>query len=71
MSILAVLATPLTTPPSALASCTVKVPTPPDAPTTSTRCPASRRPTSVSACRAVPPEIAATPACWNVMLAGL
>ena len=44
----AVLHTPVTTAPNALAICTANVPTPPDAVMISTRCPASTRPTSQS-----------------------
>ena len=47
-STLAVLQTPVTSAPSALAICTAYVPTPPDTPMISTFCPASRRPTSQS-----------------------
>ena len=47
--------TPVTSAPSALAICTAKVPTPPDAPITSTRCPARTRPWSRSPWRAVMP----------------
>src|SRR5262245_19950307 len=50
-----VLHTPVTSAPNALASCTVNVPTPPDAPLTRTFCPGRTRPLSRSACKAAHP----------------
>src|SRR4028118_1518028 len=55
--------TPVTRPPNALAICTAKVPTPPDAPTMSTSCPGSIRPWSRSPCKAGKPETARAAAC--------
>ena len=52
------------------AICTAKLPTPPDAPMTRTRWPGRTRPTVVSACRAVMPEIVDTPACSTGTFAG-
>ncbi len=70
-SSLAVLATPVTVAPSAVASCTANEPTPPDAPITSTRWPGSTRPTVVRAWSAVMPEIAETAACSKLTFSGL
>ena len=67
----AVLHTPVTSAPNALASCTAKLPTPPEAPMTRTRWPGSTLPASVSACSAVPAEIGTTAAWSNVRFAGL
>src|SRR3954463_16380664 len=55
-STLPVLHTPVTSAPNALAICTAKVPTPPEAPTISTLCPGSTRPRSRRPCRAVTAE---------------
>ena len=71
MSIFAVPHTPVTSAPAALAICTAKVPTPPDAPMTSTRCPACTCPRSRTACRAVSAETGTAAACAKVRLAGL
>ena len=71
ISVFAVLHTPVTSAPNALASCTAKVPTPPDAPLTSTLCPARIRPLSRSACRAVNAATGTDAACSNVRPAGL
>ena len=53
VSTFAVLHTPVTSAPNALAICTANVPTPPDAPLTSTLCPGWTCPLSRSACNAV------------------
>src|ERR1022692_3586535 len=71
VSILAVRHTPVTSAPDALAICTAKVPTPPDAPMTSTRFPACTCPRSRTACRAVNAETGTAAACVKVRLAGL
>ena len=71
MSSFAVLHTPVTSASNALAICTAKVPTPPDAPTISTLCPAWTRPWSRTACRAVSPEIGTAAACSKDRFAGL
>src|ERR1700722_20242720 len=63
MSVLAVRHTPVTSAAAALAICTAKVPTPPDAPMTSTRWPACTWPRSRTACRAVGAETGAA-AAW-------
>src|SRR5215210_9589879 len=63
-SALAVLHTPVTSAPNALAIWTAKVPTPPDAPTISTFWPAWTRPWSRTAWRAVSPEMG-TAAAWS------
>src|SRR3569623_372407 len=65
-----VLHTPVTSAPSALAICTAKDPTPPDAPTTSTRLPAST-PALRTAWSAVEPEIGTAAACTEVRFQGL
>ena len=67
---LAVLHTPATWAPNALASCTANVPTPPPAPMTRTFCPAATFPVSRRPCRAANPEVG-TAACSNVTFAGL
>jgi hypothetical protein len=66
-----VLHTPVAWAPNDLASCTANVPTPPDAPLTSTRCPGRTRPLSRSPCRAVSPATGTAAACSNDRLAGL
>src|SRR5919107_270400 len=65
-STFAVLHTPVTCAPNALAICTPNVPTPPDAPTTSTRWPAWTRPRSRRACRAVTADTGTAAACSKV-----
>src|SRR5688572_3262711 len=70
-STLPALHTPVTFAPNALAICTAKVPTPPEAPTISTVCPGSSRPRSRRPCRAVTAEMGAAAACSKVRLAGL
>ena len=70
-STLPVLHTPVTSAPNALAICTAKLPTPPEAPTISTLCPGSSRPRSRRPCRAVTAEMGAAAACSKVRLAGL
>jgi hypothetical protein len=71
MSAFAVLHTPVTCAPNALAICTANVPTPPDAPLIRTLCPAWIRPLSRSACKAVKPATGTAAACSKVRLAGL
>ena len=70
-STLRVLHTPVTSAPKALPICTANVPTPPDAPLTSSDWPAWSRPTSRSPCRAVVPASGTAAACSNVQPAGL
>ena len=65
-----VLQTPVTSAPSAFAICTANVPTPPAAPLTRTRCPASSRPLSRRAWSAVTPASGIAAACSNVRPAG-
>src|SRR5215207_9580916 len=65
-----VLHTPVTSAPNDLAMCTANVPTPPDAPLTSTCCPGRIRPLSRSPCRAVSPATGTAAACSNDTLAG-
>src|SRR5829696_417601 len=71
ISIFSVLHTQVTCAPSALAICTAKVPTPPEAPMSSTSCPGRTFPWSRKACRAVEPMMATTAACSKVRFAGL
>src|SRR5512132_3803245 len=71
MSTLLVLHTPVTSAPKALASCTAKLPTPPDAPMITTFCPGLTPPVSRTAWRAANPEIGTAAACSKVRLAGL
>src|SRR5687768_11260091 len=59
ISTFAVLHTPVTCAPNALAICTANVPTPPEAPMTSTLCPRLTCARSRTACRAVRAEIGA------------
>ena len=70
-STFAVLHTPVTSAPKALASCTANVPTPPDAPMIRTFCPGWTWPVSRSACRAVGAEMGTAAACSKVRFAGL
>ncbi len=65
------LATPVTSAPKALAICTANVPTPPDAPMTSTVCPAWTRPWSRTACSAVSAEIGTDAACSKETFDGM
>ena len=65
------LATPVTSAPNALAICTAKVPTPPDAPMISTFCPDATCPPSRTACSAVRAEMVVAAACSKVRLVGL
>src|SRR3954453_15416909 len=69
MSTFVVLHTPVTSAPRALAICTAKVPTPPDAPMMSTFCSGRTFPWSRRPCRAVKPEMATTAACSKVRFA--
>ena len=70
-SVLAVLHTPVTSAPKALAIWTAKVPTPPEAPMISTFCPGSTRAWSRTACRAVSAETGTAAACSKERFAGL
>jgi hypothetical protein len=63
--------TAVTCAPNAVASCTAKVPTPPDAPVISTVWPGWTRPWSRRPCRAVRPEMGTVAACSKVRFAGL
>src|SRR3954467_13276403 len=69
-STLAVLQTPVTSAPEALAIWTANVPTPPDAPMTSTRCPVETCPWLRTACRAVDAETGIAAASTGVRPAG-
>jgi hypothetical protein len=60
----------VTSAPNAFAICTANDPTPPDAPMTSTCCPARTLPPSRTACRAVSAETGAAAACSKVMFFG-
>ena len=62
--------TPVTSAPWALAICTAKLPTPPDAPMMSTFCPAWTFPRRI-ACKAVSAETGTAAACSKETLAGL
>src|SRR5215831_10000156 len=66
ISTFAVLHTPVTSAPNAVASCTANVPTSPAAPLASTRCPGWTCPLSRSACNAVTPATGTAAACSNV-----
>jgi hypothetical protein len=66
-----VLATPVTSAPYAFAIWTANVPTPPEAPMTSTRSRAVTCPWSRTAWSAVSPEIGRAAACSNVRCRGL
>ena len=70
-STLRVLHTPVTSAPNALAICTANVPTPPDAPVTSTVCPGCTCAMSRRACSAVIPDVGTVAACSIVSLSGL
>src|SRR5438552_17069201 len=70
-STLSVLDTPVTSAPSALAICTANMPTPPDAPMTSTFCPACTRAPSRTACSAATAEIGTVAASSNERFVGL
>jgi hypothetical protein len=70
-STFAALHTPVTSAPRALAICTANVPTPPEAPMISTRCPGCTFPASRTATSAVGPEMGTAAACSNVTFAGL
>src|SRR5215218_809504 len=70
ISRLLVLHTPVTSAPNALASWTAKLPTPPEAPMTTTVCPGWTPPVSRSAWRAANPEIGTAAACSKVRLPG-
>ena len=63
--------TPVTSAPKAFAISTAKVPTPPDAPTTTTVCPGCTSALSRTAWRAVPAEIGTAAASSNESPAGL
>ena len=63
--------TPVTSAPKALATCTANVPTPPDAPMTSTFSPGCTFALSRTACSAVRAEIGTAAACSNDRFAGL
>src|SRR3982750_1402976 len=65
-SVFEALATPVTSAPKLLAICTANVPTPPDAPRTSTLCPGRTRPWSRTAFRAVVAETGTAAACCGV-----
>src|SRR5436305_13858098 len=69
-STLRVLHTPVTLAPKALAICTANVPTPPDAPVTSTVCPGCTLAISRSACRAVKADTGIAAACSMLRLTG-
>ncbi len=69
-SVFAVLHTPVTCAPNALASCTAYAPTPPAAPMTRTSCPAWILPAFRSACRAVTAEIGTAAACSKLRFFG-
>jgi hypothetical protein len=61
----------VTSAPSALTSCTVNVPTPPNAPITSTCCPGQTRPWSRTPCRPVHAQTEMAAACSRVSRFGL
>ncbi len=63
--------TPVTCAPNAAATCTAKLPTPPDAPITRTRSPALTPPTSRTAWSAATAEIGRVAACAKERFAGL
>ena len=71
MSIFAVLQTPVTSAPNALAICTAKVPTPPDAPMMSTCSPACTFALSRTACNAATAEMGQDAAVSYERFAGL
>ena len=70
-SVLAVLHTPVTSAPKALAICTANVPAPPDAPMIRTFCPACTCAWSRTACKAVSAETGTAAACSKDRFAGL
>src|SRR5215210_1561343 len=65
-----VLQTPVTYAPNALAICTAKVPTPPEAPMINTSCSGVTRPWSRTACRAVKPVTGTAAACSKLRFSG-